>query len=258
MAGAIHRSYLRWLKTQGMSSRHPAFAEATRRDENGWLLDVRALHARRAPGNTCLSALCCAEMGTIKRPLNDSKGCGGVMRVAPVGLLFEETSKAFAVGCDAAAITHGHPSGYLSAGCLAAIIAVVVAGRTLEEAVREAIQILKGRSKHVECLAALEAAVNAASRRVSYPEAVESLGDGWVGEEALAVSVYCALTCRDDFARGVLLAVNHGGDSDSTGAITGNILGALLGKSAIPSRWLEHLELQAEIQRLAEDLSGLA
>ena len=254
MAEAIHRAYLRWLKTQGMASRHPAFADATQRDDNGWLLGLRALHARRAPGNTCLSALCSAEMGTIERPLNDSKGCGGVMRVAPVGLLFDEPSKAFGAGCEAAAITHGHPSGYLSAGCFAAIIAAVVEGQTLGEATREAIRILKGKPKHRECLAALEGAVALASSCAPSPEAVESLGGGWVGEEALAISLYCALCSQGDFEAGVLLAVNHSGDSDSTGAITGNILGALLGKQAIPAHWLDRLELRSEIEALAEGL----
>jgi ADP-ribosylglycohydrolase len=52
----------------------------------------------------------------------------------------------------------------------------------------------------------------------------------------------------------VVLAVNHGGDSDATGAITGNILGAMLGVSAIPERCLKPLELKAVIEAVAEDL----
>ena len=80
------------------------------------------------------------------------------------------------------------------------------------------------------------------------------MGEGWVGEEALAIALYSALSASDDFARGVLLAVNHSGDSDSTGAITGNLLGLSLGIEAIPSQWLDELELRAEIQAVAEDL----
>jgi len=251
---AIHRAYLRWLSTQGMASAHPAFAEATRRDGNGWLLGVRDLHALRAPGNTCLSALRSPEMGTIGQPLNDSKGCGGVMRVAPVGLFFAEPEEAFDVGCLAAALTHGHPSGYLSAGCLAAIIAGIVEGRELEEATQQALRILETRPGHQECLTAIEAAIDLASSGAPSPEAVESLGEGWVGEQALAISLFCALVSQDDYARAVLLAINHGGDSDSTGAIAGNILGALLGASAIPPRWLDALELRPEIETLAADL----
>ncbi len=75
-----------------------------------------------------------------------------------------------------------------------------------------------------------------------------------MAEEALAVAVYCALTAEDAFARGVLLAVNHGGDSDSTGAIAGNLLGARLGAGAIPARWLDGLELREVVEQVAADL----
>jgi ADP-ribosylglycohydrolase len=86
------------------------------------------------------------------------------------------------------------------------------------------------------------------------PEVIERMGGGWVGEEALAISLYCALVSQDDFARGVLLAVNHSGDSDSTGAITGNLLGLTLGVDAIPEKWLAELELREEIEAVAGDL----
>ena len=50
------------------------------------------------------------------------------------------------------------------------------------------------------------------------------------------------------------MAVNHSGDSDSTGAITGNLLGLMLGVQAIPEKWLAELELRAEIESVARDL----
>ncbi|HPG72451.1 MAG TPA: ADP-ribosylglycohydrolase family protein, partial [Syntrophales bacterium] len=80
------------------------------------------------------------------------------------------------------------------------------------------------------------------------------MGGGWVGEEALAISLYCALSAEGDFDRGIRLAVNHTGDSDSTGSITGNILGALRGKAAIPACWIEELELKEVIEEMAGDL----
>jgi ADP-ribosylglycohydrolase len=83
---------------------------------------------------------------------------------------------------------------------------------------------------------------------------VESLGGGWVGEEALAIALYCALVAGDDFVKGVRLAVNHSGDSDSTGSITGNIMGALLGKQAIPRGWLDQLELVDVVRQVGNDL----
>ena len=99
----------------------------------------------------------------------------------------------------------------------------------------------------------VERALSLARAGPATPEAVESLGEGWIAEEALAISVYCALAAPD-LESALLLAVNHGGDSDSTGSITGNLLGAIHGERAIPRRWLDALELREEIERMAEEL----
>ena len=88
------------------------------------------------------------------------------------------------------------------------------------------------------------------------PAAVEQLGQGWVAEEALAISLYCALAASS-FESALVLAVNHDGDSDSTGSITGNILGALLGEAVIPSRWLEPLEARDILEQMADDLASV-
>ena len=253
-ASVIHHAYVRWLHTQGDRSRSPL----SRDQMDGWLIGVDGLHARRAPGNTCLSALRGATMGTVDRPLNNSKGCGGVMRVAPIGLVAKDDEAAFALGCEAAAITHGHPSGYYSAGCFAAVIRNLTEGRTLPDAVERTLRIVDspGNTSGAECSAAIREAVALWHDvdRVPSPETIGRMGGGWVGEEALAIALYCALSAQDDFARGVMLAVNHSGDSDSTGAITGNLLGLLLGIDAIPARWLEGLELRDDIEAVATDL----
>jgi ADP-ribosylglycohydrolase len=191
-------------------------------------------------------------MGTIDAPLNDSKGCGGVMRAAPAGLVGERAD-GFDLGCETAALTHGHPSGYLAAGALAALVARLLDGGDLGGALDEVAERLASRPAHEETLDALRAARELASGATAPgPEAVAALGGGWAAEEALAIAVYCALVAPD-FATGVRLAVNHSGDSDSTGAITGNLLGVLLGLEAIPPRWLTALELRAEIEQLADD-----
>jgi ADP-ribosylglycohydrolase len=250
MARSVHRAYLRWLRTQGERSAHPTF-ERTR---EGWLLGVEALHSRRAPGNTCLSALRAARMGSVEQPLNDSKGCGGVMRVAPVGLA-GSVGDPFAAGCAIAAITHGHPSGFLAAGFLALAIREIAAGTPIREACQEALEELRRHPGHEECAAAVEHALSLSVERrgAASAEDVESLGEGWVAEEALAIAVLCALVAPD-FESALRLAVNHGGDSDSTSALAGNLLGASSGEGAIPPRWLAVLELREEILRLAEEL----
>ncbi len=245
---SVHRAYLRWLRTQKQHSRHPTFE----RTSEGWLLGVPALRARRAPGRTCLSGLASDRMGRVEQPLNGSKGCGGVMRVAPVGLALAADDP-FGLGCDVAALTHGHPTGYLAAGFFAAAIRELITGASLDVACREAAEELGRRPDCQECSAAVERALALAARQIPSPEAVAGLGRGWIAEEALAIALYCALAARD-FESALRLAVNHDGDSDSTGALTGNLLGAALGEAAILARWLRVLELREEIERVADEL----
>lgn len=254
-AGVTAHAYLRWLQTQGESCEHDL---RIGNDEPGWLFGHRELHARRAPGNTCLSAL--RAMPSLGAPArNDSKGCGGVMRVAPVGLFAwqfrqrEPLDAAFALGAEIAALTHGHPTGSLTAGVLAVMVLKLVDGATLAQSLDAAKDCLRKHVQHEESLRALEQAEALAASDTPRAEAIAQLGQGWVAEEALAIAVYCALVARD-FADGVLLAVNHDGDSDSTGAIAGNLLGAQWGVQAIPVEWLAPLELRAVIEELAQDL----
>ena len=243
----VWHAYLRWLATQGESLRPANCADRL----DGWLYEQKELHSLRGPGNTCLSALRSGAYGTPAQPINDSKGCGGVMRAAPAGLV---PGNAFDLGCAVAAITHGHPSGYLAAGFLAQVIAEIARGEELLSAIGSACTQLQMCAGHEECAAAVAAALRAAVDREATPESVESLGEGWVAEEALAISLFCALKARD-FRHGIQLAVNHSGDSDSTGAITGNLLGARWGREAIPAEFVTALELRAVIEQVAVDLA---
>lgn len=255
MPSMVHRAYLRWLVTQGVTSRDQSFEDAQDPEYPGWLIGIKDLHARRAPGNTCLAALKSAGMGTMEKPKNDSKGCGGVMRVAPAGLYEQHPGRAFKMGCEIAALTHGHPTGYLASGCLAAIIAALTQGKNLRDAIDESMTLLAEDPRSQETADCVSRALALFDKKADpVPETVERIGQGWIAEEALAISIYCSLARQDDFRKAVLLAVNHSGDSDSTGAITGNILGTLLGLEEIPPEWIEPLELRAEIAALAEDL----
>jgi ADP-ribosylglycohydrolase len=242
----VWHAYLRWLDTQG----EVPVDSRTLSKIDGWLYDQKDLHARRGPGGTCLSALSSSRMGTIEKPINNSKGCGGVMRIAPGGLIANDP---FRLGCEIAATTHGHPSGYLAAGFLARLIYGIVHNKDLQAAIGNAREELLRWPKHEECLAAVDNAIALARSADAISETVERLGEGWVAEEALAISLFCALKAKD-FLGGVRLAVNHGGDSDSTGAITGNILGASWGKAAIPEEFLMPLELREVIEQLSSDL----
>ena len=85
-------------------------------------------------------------------------------------------------------------------------------------------------------------------------DAIHMLGEGWVAEETFSIAVYCALKYSDDFEKAIIAAVNHKGDSDSTGAVCGNILGAFLGIDKIPRKYLNDLELIDVMREIADDL----
>jgi ADP-ribosylglycohydrolase len=253
-------AYLRWLQTQQGESHDTPHPDETRLPgEPGWLVGVERLHARRSPGNTCLSGLQSREGGTVEHPLNDSKGCGGVMRVAPIGLV--PCADPFGYAVMAAAITHGNPSGYLSAGAYAQMLSDLLfdpVGHGPRLSLRESVEGVLARLEiergHEETSASLTRALELAGRAGEpSPERVEALGGGWTGEEALAIGVYCAIVA-EDFEHGVRLAVNHSGDSDSTGSIAGALLGVQFGEYGLPAEWLPQLELRDVISAVADDL----
>jgi ADP-ribosyl-[dinitrogen reductase] hydrolase len=241
----VHRAYLRWLYTQGVPW------DRRRMGEREGLVEHRELHSRRGPGSTCLGALEASLESGQPSPIAESKGCGGVMRIAPVGLVLPASP--FAMGCQLAALTHGHPSGYLPAGFMAQVIADLVKGEDLGEAIDQCMERLADEEGHEETTAALQRALELARGGKGTAEEVEQIGGGWMGHEALAIALFCALKA-ESYSHGVLLAVNHGGDSDSTGSITGNFLGLIYGIEVIPSCWVEQLELREVIEKAATNL----
>ncbi|MFD9705025.1 ADP-ribosylglycohydrolase family protein [Lentzea sp. NPDC059081] len=227
----VRAAYARWLHTQG----GPLV------EDDGWLMSDQRLHSRRAPGHTCLTALRHNEK-------NNSKGCGGVMRAAPVAVWSSDVREVFELAVGTARMTHHHPSGYLSAGVLAVIVRALFDGADLPSAVAVSRAELVRWDGHEEQTTLLDKVMGLGPLT---PEEIESsLGGGWVGEEALAIGLHAALVGAD-FPSAVRLAVNHSGDSDSTGSICGNILGARDGVAVIPSSWLSVLELRDVTERLA-------
>ncbi len=254
---SIRRSYAVWLKTQDRT--FPLVGD----DYGSALAKVRELFSPRAPGGTCITALEKGGWGTIENPINTSKGCGGVMRAAPAGLFFNDRNRSAEevarIGAEAAAITHGHTLGWLPAAALAQIIHEISQnGDSVYDAVMKTLftqEEMWPQSKDMDYfLELMRRAVDLASMDRTDLEAVHQLGEGWVGEEALAIAVYCALKYENDFDSALIAAVNHKGDSDSTGAVTGNILGARLGLKGIPEKYITNLELKDVILETADRL----
>ena len=262
-AGAVNgirQAYLDWFATQTQAYPLPDSYRRT-----SWLADRKEFFSRRAPGGTCLSALMEGGQGTLEHPVNNSKGCGGVMRVAPIGLYLCDNKdwtpeEIDMLGAEAAAITHGHELGYIPAAALVHIIYAIASGKhtDLISAVSESIhamQVLFPDAKEMPRFTSLmQQAIELSQKNEGDLASIHALGRGWVAEETLAIAVYCALKYADDFEKAIITSVNHGGDSDSTGAVTGNILGAYLGVDAIPEYYLKDLELREIIEEVAEDL----
>ncbi|SFW53653.1 ADP-ribosylglycohydrolase family protein [Amycolatopsis australiensis] len=253
---SLQMAYQRWLHTQGVAWDRARGPRSAAEAPDGWLITHQELFSRRAPGLTCFGELEAygrsGVRGTIERPVNNSKGCGGVMRAAPIALWSDDLAEVFRLGAESAALTHGHPSGYLSSGCFAVIVHELLHGRPLLDAVATARAELVQHPGHEEQSRALDAALALADQGPPTPEKLESLGQGNVGETALSMSVYVALTTSDADSA-LLAAVNHSGDSDSTGSVCGNLVGAMYGEEALRESWLQQLELRDVIIGLADD-----
>jgi len=225
----IRRAYLDWLDTQGYGR--------TNRRCQGELAAEPALRVVRAPGTTCVNALREGGRGTIAKPVNRSKGCGGMIRAAPIGLFPDhlDAEAAFQLGAETAALTHGHSTGFLCAGVVAAIVRRLMDGVDLRRAAGEGLAVLRRRKGHEEAAAAMEAALG-------NPRKVQDLGAGWVAEEALAIGLHAALQ-SPTFEAALAMAANHDGDSNSAACLAGQLWGAWKGVSSVPHAWASALDI---------------
>ncbi|VXB18259.1 ADP-ribosylglycohydrolase [Citricoccus sp. K5] len=272
-AACVWLSCLRWYRTQTGTLPEGAPEPPTR-----WLEEHPEMHVRRAPGKACLSGLSSRDMGLPHQPQNpESKGCGTVMRSAPYGMVpgLEDTM-VVSLARRGAVLTHGHPAAWTSAAAFGLMISRLMAGHALDASVTAALEWLDTVPDDGGTAAAVRAAVALAGTRGSdgsdkagassgSSSVPTELGEGWVAEEALAIAVYAALvTDGGDTAvdadiqalaplhlRAALhLAVNHGGDSDSTASLAGQLLGARYGMGIFPDAavpaWIGEREIVAE------------
>lgn len=252
---AVYEAYLDWLDTQNNTDNH--------KNKISWIKDIKELNVPRAPGNTCISALSSGTKGTIDNPINNSKGCGGIMRIAPLGLYMRNPEFAGKYAAEISALTHGHPLANIPSYVFATMIYFILNEKlNIEEALIKSIKQFKKKfnvydkqnNKYFENL--IDKAIKLSKENISDIEAIKELGEGWVAEEAFAIAIYSCLKYQDDFANAIICAVNHDGDSDSTGAIAGNIMGVYLGYNSIPKYYIDNLELKDLIYEIAEDLSS--
>jgi len=267
---AIKKAYLEWLSTQ-----NPDFV--LKNEPKCWIMQIPELHKRRAPGNTCITSLKNIVMQR-NRP-NNSKGCGGIMRIAPIPLYAASGNRmtieeADRLAGDAAEITHHHPLGIIPAALMAHIIYRLALDEApirskFEQYVREGMQQMRtlyaGQERYLDQMEQLiNAAFTLSQTETDDVTNITQLGGGWVAEETLAIALYCTHryypadlspeALSTSFEHAIIASVNHGGDSDSTGAVTGNILGTITGYEVIPQFYKTNLEHHDAILKLADDI----
>lgn len=265
-------TYEDWLRTQTERYKELPPQEEGNRVWNSWLMDIPELYSQRAPGNTCLSALehkneyPVQDMDYVNARINNSKGCGGIMRTAPVALIYGEKdpNRTDMEAAQIAALTHGHPLGFLPSAVLNHILSMIVFGdrnKNLKSIVIESRDVVCKQFSGLEHIDDLKKIIDRAIELSENDDTdldnIHKLGEGWVAEETLAIAIYCSLRHEHEFSEGIIAAVNHNGDSDSTGAVTGNILGAICGYDNIDEKWKSNLELRDVILEMADDLHNI-
>lgn len=253
----IRRAYRDWYHTQNETE--PDTTNVS------WIDKVEAMNHRRAPGFTCIESLAHETQGTISQPINQSKGCGSVMRVAPIGLIAHNINDAIQVSAESAALTHGHPLAIIPAAFLGALFFEIV--HDTEHKFTEQLHIAfeytnqfatKNFHKQYQddFMKLMRKAFELSKNNTHDIESIRELGEGWIADEAVAIAVYCCLSHPDDFDDAVIASVNHDGDSDSTGIIAGNIMGARLGIKSIPPYYTDNIEQKELILEIANDLAN--
>ncbi|MGV9556812.1 ADP-ribosylglycohydrolase family protein [Streptomyces sp. NPDC003522] len=246
----LHRAYRRWAATQR------DWGPDLRRKEDGWLAHQEWLYVRRDPARSLLLGFGDDTMGTPDAPRDPGEdGPEAAVRSAPFGLLVGwEPHLVAQLAVECAAQTHGHPCGYLAAGAYAVTVHALARGAGLDGAVRRALALLSARPGHEPVSEALRHALDAAARGAPGPARGEGPAAPGTAPVVLAAAVHCALVA-EDVRHGLRLAVNHGGPSAATGALTGGLLGALHGETALPPAWLAELEGRPTILELADDFA---
>lgn len=257
---AVCEAYIEWLLTQ-IGKKKKGFDKC-------WIRGLPELNVRRAPGNTCITALNNILAG--HEFCNNSKGCGGVMRIAPMPLYGVVNNRmdikdVCHLAAVASELTHQHPLGYISSAFVAYLIYRLAQDESPEREVYKE-YIYEALAFIAELYTEYEDEVSQFSKLIKkailYSDistddvlTIENeLGGGWVAEETVAIAVYCSLAYFYDFERAIIAAVNHSGDSDSTGSVTGNLLGASIGYEKLPMFYKENLELRDVILHIADDL----
>ncbi len=244
------------------------------------LLWLRSPENDRSPGNTTIKGCQELEAGVswTESGLVQSKSCGAVMRVAPIGLYYHSDPSELRLAAWASSLaTHAHPTALVCAEVTAFCVSWAVEGiapgeflpriKALQPDSIGSWEPLLGKSWERAGYASPESYLKVGwselcSEFEKIPLALSKdpadvcdvLGGGWGADEALACALACVLRHPEDYASAIKLGANTGGDSDSIASIAGAISGAYLGHNAISKDWRKRIENRKNLIELSKQL----
>ncbi len=174
-----------------------------------------------------------------------SAGNGPAMRAAIFGAAFDDRQTLRKFVRASSRITHTDPKAEYAAFvvALAAQWARVHTDIDVEQFVDELRALFNGEAE--ELCALIQDAASSAERRESTESFADSLGlaKGVSGYayHSVPVAIHAWFAHPHDFRTAVTSVIRCGGDTDSTAAIVGGIVGAAVGKDGIPADWLHRL-----------------
>ncbi len=183
-----------------------------------------------------------------------SAGNGSIMRLAPVPLFFTANAlKAIEMSGNSSRTTHGAATAVDACRYLSGLIVGAVNGAQKEELLSGRYSPVAGYWKEYPLVPEIDEVASGSFKRKNPPEI---RGSGYV--VASLEAALWAFYRSDSFREGCLLAVNLGDDSDTTGAVYGQLAGAFYGEHEIPAEWREKLAHRRLIESYAEKLYQLA
>ena len=243
----VHLSYLRWLTSllkneEEMICLYNGLYLPSELKENDLLADGKniGLDKKMCRGGSTFDALLSGERYSVSNPPEEGVRCGTIMRSAPIGIFCHDNPElAFRLGRDCGVLTHGVPSAYLAAGFMCMLLAYLLSGEELESSISKCMNYLKEQQDSEKLLKVLQKGIDLAkSPSEKALDDIQQIGLGWRADENLSISLYCLLRYKTNVREALIASVNHSGDSDSVGAVCGNLIGAYAGIDNIPEDFL--------------------
>ena len=181
---------------------------------------------------------------------SDIPSCGSSMRVAPIGLFYDNPDDVESNASLSSIPTHNSKSAI--AGAVAVAIAVRCALDEMDCA--EIITQTCARISRYDARLAGKIELSFKRRNNDPDNVFAELGTSYLVYDTVPCAFYCFSRHFNEPEKAIIEAVNAGGDTDSIGCITGALCGAIHGISYFPEEWVAGLENKELIEQIADKI----